>query len=91
MNAYILDITGTKIEVKPENGKDFSLEELHIHLNCNTVEFLSTLNGQRMIVDEEGKNKNLPVNMFATNMLSTNYIGDFVVGKVLICKPSQIK
>ena len=44
-----------------------------------------------MIVNEEGKIKNLPVNQTATTTANFNDIVDIIHGNVIICHQNQIQ
>lgn len=54
-------------DIEPKNGKRFTLEELYELLDCDTVERVF-IDGTEviMIVDENGKLKQRPVNKTAT-------------------------
>lgn len=86
MAAKIYKTTGEVIEVEPENGKDFKLEELQeiVHGYIELVNLSST---QYMVVNEEGLLIGLPLNLSATIL----YEKGIIVGDVLICNKSQIK
>jgi hypothetical protein len=55
--AILIKATGESIEVMPGNGKDFTLEEMYKHCNCDCVQFLQLADGRMMICDDEGKLK----------------------------------
>tara|TARA_R110001606_G_scaffold397937_1_gene575776 strand:+ start:2206 stop:2481 length:276 start_codon:yes stop_codon:yes gene_type:complete len=78
------------IDVKPENGSTFTLQELYKIVDCSMVEFLY-IDGYIMIIDEEGKLNNKSVNDVATyhyRKHSKNH--DYVVGNALVCDRSEI-
>ena len=92
---------GTIIPVKPENGKNFSLDELNkfvggymeiVRLQAGHVGLIEVKPGDLMIVNDNGLRLELPLNRTATAMywLGRNSV-DPVVGDVLLCKNSQVR
>ena len=81
-----------KEEVEPKNGTDFSLEELRGYIGGH-IEIVPLKNNRLMIVDEEGKLKNLPYNKPATEIYDKESfcVADIIVGNALICKGGQVK
>jgi Domain of unknown function (DUF3846) len=84
--SYILKTTGEKIPVEPRNGNDFSLEELKTAIGGGYVETVPLSNGRMMIVDEDGRRKQLPLNVEASRL----YAADIIVGDALVCDRRQI-
>ena len=80
--------------VKPENGTDFRLEELHKLLDCQMFQVIR-LSGRRiMIFDEEGKCKPHYKNQHATFVAhdsETIADSDYIAGHALVCKESELK
>lgn len=90
---FLIKPDGEKQEVNPKNGTDFSLEELQGFVG-GYVQILHMGRGELMVVNEEGKLKNLPRNRDATALAYYKgrlFKGDYIVGTVLICHKSQIK
>lgn len=88
-NAFLVDVDGVKKSVLPANGNDFTLAELHNHLDCTITQVVRTIDGNIMIVDGVGKlNPNKKVNVKATLLYSKGFI-DQIVGKALVCHPSM--
>jgi hypothetical protein len=84
------DKTITEEKVFPEN-ETFTLQEMYKHTNSTIVEFIY-INGHIMIIDEEGKLNNKPINDVATYYFRKyNKTHDFIVGDVLICDKSEVK
>lgn len=79
----------------PKNNKDFKYKELTDLIKGNLEIVNLTSMGKIIILDEEGKNKNLPINEVATALYKTNYLNsdieDIIVGNVIICNPNMIK
>lgn len=91
--ALIYRASGDVENVEPKNGTDFQLEELKAIVGgWIEIKFLSDDKGRVMVLNEEGKLRNLPYNERAT-MLYRKFVyeHDFIVGDVLICDKSQIK
>lgn len=90
--AKLYKTTGEIVEVEPENGSDFSLEELQSFVD-GYIE-VAFLDKERVIViNEEGKIKNLPYNENATAEYNKvmRCRADYIAGDALICKHNQIK
>ena len=93
--AFWLKTDGTSEQVKPRNGKNFSLEELYNMTNGGPIEIvrvgsLQTVPGEDIIVlNEEGKVRRLPINHKATAYYGNPY--DFVVGDALLCADGEVQ
>ena len=78
-------------DVYPKNGSDFELEELKEFVG-GYIEIVQLNDKQLIVVNEEGKLKNLPHNPIATEAF---YLAkgwhDTIVGNALICDVKQIK
>lgn len=70
-------------KVYPANGTDFKIKELYDFVG-SPVEMVPIDENIFMIINEEGKLKDLPLNMTAT-MISGLYPRDVIVGHALIC------
>ncbi|MFA5934943.1 MAG: DUF3846 domain-containing protein [Candidatus Paceibacterota bacterium] len=89
--AQIITTNDQSITVEPKNGIDFKLEEIQ-EIIGGYMECVYLPNKLIMVVDEEGKIKNKPVNYAATAIFQAKYgNSDIIVGDVLLCKSSQIK
>lgn len=92
MNTRIIKSDGIEIEILPENGKDFSLEEMqkivggYVEIiGCNDQNFVCILN-------EEGKIQELPLNEKATALVNKIIApDDFIVGDVLVAELKYIQ
>ncbi len=90
---FLIKPDGEKQEVNPKNGTDFSLEELQGFVG-GYIQILHIGRCELMVINEEGKLKNLPLNRDATaiaNLRGRLLEGDYIVGPALICHKSQIK
>jgi hypothetical protein len=79
------------VEIAPENGKTFALPELYRLLDCDTIQILQLENPDRwLIIDEEGKIKDRPINSTAT-VLARLYPHDVIVGHAIVCPCSMLE
>lgn len=90
--AKLYKATGEIIEVEPKNGSDFSLEELQSFVG-GPIETVPLTDEEYMIVNEEGKLRNLLYNSAATKIYNEalDWDGDWIVGDALVCRKTQIK
>ena len=91
--ATLYKSNGERIEVQPENGRDFKRKELCKMLECEMIEVVYLWDGRLMIVDEEGKFRKSDINPWATGFLhrAGGLLNDFIVGDALICPQEQFK
>lgn len=82
--ATWIKTNGNRVEVEPKNGTDFQLEELKEYVD-GYIEILF-FGRMLMIVNEEGKLRNLRPNITASLMT-----GLTIVGNVLVCNREQVK
>lgn len=89
--GVVLYADGKKDIVRPANGTDFSLEEMQ-EIVGGYIEVVYMPNDWIMIVNEEGKLYNMPINEKATYMFQNAYpTDDVIVGNALICKSEMVK
>lgn len=74
-------------KVYPKNGKDFKLNELYKYVG-EPIELIR-VEEKFMIINEEGKLNNFPINMEATNLANTLPY-DVIVGNALICGENSV-
>ena len=91
--AMLFQPDGSHSVVEPKNGQDFSLEELKEFMNGAWIEVVTLVYGSiRMVVDEDGKRKELAINEQATHLYNeTHRIPDIIVGPALICNWEEIE
>jgi hypothetical protein len=81
--------------IKPANGRYFKLEEMQAYVG-GLIEIIpldgDVLEDKLLVVNEEGKLENLPLNILAT-IEWVKYYGqtDYVSGDCIICHPSFIR
>jgi len=94
--AYQIPTDGIPVKVAPQNGSDFSLEELYEIVGCKTIGIVRLRTGQILVIDEEGKftgpnHGPKPPNEIATWLAFTVIgAGDFIAGTALLCRSNQI-
>lgn len=90
-SATQITTDGEITEVKPAEGKIFTLKEFYKHTNCDIVEFVYLPNDKIMVVDEEGRLRQNPkINLLATLIVS--HLGKKfmpICGDVLIINQNQ--
>lgn len=87
--AKLIKTDGSVTDVKPADGRAFTLEELQKFVG-GYIEIINV--GERaMVMDEEGKLKRKAVNECATERMS-GYIcaDDEIVGDVLLCDTGEL-
>ena len=77
----------TQEDVEPENGTDFTLDELQEFVG-GYIEIVHLHDGKIMVVNEEGRLLNLPPNWMATDL---HGLPELIVGNALVCEDSQVK
>ena len=90
--AQLNKANGETSKVLPGNGKVFTLQELQSFVG-GYIEFRH-IDGEIMVMNEEGKLMGLPNNNEATNVLmelKAIASDDYVVGDVLICNLREVK
>lgn len=92
MQAQWIQADGTVIYVAPQNGTDFSLEELKAFVH-GYIEIIFFDNGQIMVVNEEGAINGMKPNEIAS--LTQNSIRQRfcqpIFGDALYCDRSMVK
>jgi len=88
--ATIYKTDGTVEEIQPKNRRDFKLNELQ-EIVDGYIEFIYLKNEMVMVVNEEGKINNLPLNQNATLYVQAHDFADVIGGNALVCKQSEIK
>jgi hypothetical protein len=86
LQPHIIHANGGLEKRFPANGKYFTLEELQKIVGGN-IEIVSLNDGNFMVLNEEGKLKNLPLNRKASDLFNTGgrLWYDPIVGDVLAC------
>ena len=91
MNNKALYITTQGIEtvISPRNGKTFTLKELQKYVG-GYIETVPTTDNKIMVLNEEGKLKELPINRIASKRYKYHW-DDIIVGNVVICDKNLIE
>lgn len=92
MMAQIIRTDGTRREICPANGTDFTFEEMQSIVG-GYIEQVELDEETTMVVNEEGKLQMLPFNLEASRLFCSYHpeLGDFIVGNVLVCNNNQIR
>ena len=102
--AKIIYANGQELTCHPKDKEaGFSCEELYFLLSCSTIEMQEikqTDDGNLMILDEEGKLSDKPMNEKGTRLWEESHglpvaqllmNGDHIVGDILICTDAEFK
>lgn len=88
--AIIIKPTNDVTIIEPQNGSDFTLQELK-DIVQGSIEIHAFGKSMYFVLNEEGKLNKLPINRFATTMFKDClYPNDFIVGNALLCKRTEI-
>jgi len=86
--ATLIRSNGDIVEVFPEDGKEFNLEEMQLYVG-GYIEIVLTRDNKHMIIDEEGKIKNKRYNDKATALYKHGN-HDQIVGDALLCEHGEV-
>jgi hypothetical protein len=90
--AWLIKPDGSLTEIKPGGrGKKFTLEEMQkaVAGYIEGVYVIFEGKKRRAYVNEEGHLKGLPFNDLATRILSPEYLGNIIVGNMLVVLPGE--
>ncbi len=87
----LIKANGEESEVKPSNGKEFSLKEMQTFVG-GYIEIVRTFDHKNLlIVNEDGKGLELPINQVATKLYNgEESIFDEIVGDVLVAEFNEV-
>lgn len=86
----IIRADGTQEEYLPGDGNHYTLEELKRAIGGGYIEIVRTRDDRLMVLDDEGKLKDFPVNLVATALYRFGD-QDPIVGDVLVCEEWRIE
>ena len=89
MKSEWIKVSGERIEVSPENGKDYSLEELQRFVG-GFIEIVY-LGNLIMVVNEEGAINGMEHNEIASLIVMMAGGQDPIFGDVLVCPKEMVK
>lgn len=88
--AVVIKTDGTMDALYPKNNKVFTLEEQKSVVG-GYIEIVQLTEDYLMVINEEGRLLNLPINVIATRVYrASRNTEDFIVGNVLICSNKEI-
>ena len=93
--ATLIKSNGEETNVIPQNKTDFKLDELQNYVG-GIIEIVRTKDNKMMVMNEEGKINDLPINQKASELYQYNEPHcrqasfDFIAGDVLICNENEI-
>ena len=87
--AKLFKVDGTVEDVKPANGKSFTLEELQKMVG-GLIQVVPVFKSKYIIVDEEGRLKNYKHNTIASLLVMDEVNGD-IVGDMVLCGRAEFK
>ena len=90
MEDLLLYSDGATKVVSPSNDSDYSLEELQEFVG-GYIEIVRLGGNKMMVINEEGKIHNLPLNIKATSIIQLKGRNDVIVGNALVCSIDKIK
>lgn len=86
----ILKTDGSTVEVSPKNGTDYTLEEMQ-EIVGGYIEIIPCIDRRKiLVINEEGKLNDLPVNFEATKLADINF-WDCIVGDALLCNSDEVR
>lgn len=92
--ATLIKADGTKKTIQPQNGTDFSLEELQKYVDGYIeVVYLRNQEDEIMVINEDGKER-YPTNQTATKLALKHqaiFPQDWIDGDVVLCKNSEVR
>lgn len=78
--------------VEPKNGSKYDLDEIRGHIGCQWLTIIHLGGGNMLVVDEEGKLNDKPVNSFASRLVKDSTLSpvDYVVGDALLIRTNEL-
>lgn len=89
MKAELITTQGEYKTIKPKNNKNFTLNELQGFVGGYIEIVPSKYDGKVLIINEEGKNLNLPYNQLATRDYKYNET-DVIMGNAVLADNKMI-
>ena len=89
--AKVYCANGYEEDARPINGKTFTLKELQEAVG-GYIEIIRLNDGRIIVVNEDGLNLNLPVNIEATNILRRDHsTAQYIVGNAIVCDADMVE
>jgi hypothetical protein len=93
-HSVVIGTDGSQKEIKPANGKFFTLQEMYDAVGAKIVEFVYLPDDKVMVVDEEGWYREPKINAIATQVLievSPNIPVPAIIGNVMIIDENELE
>lgn len=90
--ATLIKTDGSKLEIQPQNGLDFQLDELQKFVD-GYIEIINLHNGDILVINDNGKDV-LDSNETATEIAHKHnaILGwDYICGDVVMCKDEEVQ
>lgn len=91
--ATLIKTDGSKLEIQPQNGLDFQLDELQKFVD-GYIDIINLHNGDILVINDNGKDF-YPVNHRATEIVAhTNnaiFLFDYIAGDVVLCEDKEVQ
>ena len=90
--ATLIKTDGSKLEIQPQNGLDFQLDELQKFVD-GYIDIINLHNGDILVINDDGKDF-YPVNHRATEIAHTNnaiFPFDYIAGDVVLCEDKEVQ
>lgn len=90
--STLIKTDGSKLEIQPQNGLDFQLDELQKFVD-GYIEIINLHNGDILVINDNGKDV-LDSNETATEIAHKHnaILGwDYICGDVVMCKDEEVQ
>jgi hypothetical protein len=88
--AELLRADGTRETITPKNGTDFQFKgEAYDLIGTDMIEIVPTHDGRILLIDENGKLKEKPINVAASRLYRFNEHA-VIVGDAIVCNDSEV-
>ncbi len=90
--ATLIKTDGSKLEIQPQNGLDFQLDELQKFVD-GYIEIINLYNGDILVINDNGKDV-LDSNETATEIAHKHnaiFGWDYICGDVVLCKDGEVQ
>lgn len=89
--ATLIKTDGSKLEIQPQNGLDFQLDELQKFVD-GYIDIINLHNGDILVINDNGKD--FSHYHRATEIAHTNnaiFLFDYIAGDVVLCEDKEVQ